>query len=463
MIVEVIRPRRTPGDSAWFTDARFGMFIHWGLYSLTAREFFAQRVDAMSGDEYELRYLEQFDPDLYDPEEWADTAVRAGMKYVVMVAKHHEGFCLWDSAYTDFKATNSPAGRDLLRPALDAFRSRGLKVGLYYSLLDWHHPDFTVDPQHPLAHGDQERLNRGRDMDRYRRYVADQMRELLTDYGRIDIFWPDYSYDLDTWRRKATSQRNLEAFAAAARTSWTRFDLFTANGKGGADWGAEDLLSMIRELQPGILLNDRMGLEHGWDITTPEQTVPDEWPKVDGEPALWESCQTFSGFWGYTRSRTDWKSPEQLVGMLIDVVSKGGNLLLNVGPTGRGDFEDPVSERLSAIGRWMRRHSRSISGCTQAPEGLVPELPRGIWSTYNPTTRRLYLHLLAWPTGPIVIPGIAQRTRFARMLHDASELRRPEHPLFQLHAPPSEDLWLDLPVDRPDELVPVIEIQLEGS
>ncbi|MFI6285366.1 SDR family oxidoreductase [Streptomyces sp. NPDC051018] len=320
-------PRPTPGDSAWFTRARFGMFIHWGLYAMAARDFSAQRADGLTAAEYEARYFTRFDPDLYDPGAWADAAAGAGMKYMVAVAKHHEGFCLWDSALTDYTAVKSPAGRDLLAPLLGAFRDRGLRTGLYYSLIDWRHPDFTVDWVHPQSAGDRAALNAGRDMARYREYARGQIRELLTRYGPLDIMWPDYSYDAAAWHRMASRPENVEAAQIAARAAGRDFDLAKDPGKGAADWDAAGLLAMIRELAPGILVNDRLGLADGYDITTPEQTVPASWPLVDGEPALWETCQTFAGSWGYHRDTSARKSVEQLVVMLVDTVSKGGNLL----------------------------------------------------------------------------------------------------------------------------------------
>ena len=181
-------PHETPEQKKermeWWTQDRFGMFIHWGLYAMPARHEWVKRYERMNNDDYE-QYFEMFDPDLYDPQEWAKMAKDAGMKYAVITSKHHEGFCLFDSDYTDYKATNTPAGRDLLREWVDAFRAEGLKVGFYYSLLDWHHPHYTIDRNHPLsANSDQEyeELNKGKDMDVYREYVKNQVREILTNY-----------------------------------------------------------------------------------------------------------------------------------------------------------------------------------------------------------------------------------------------------------------------------------------
>src|SRR6201996_7147120 len=177
----------------WWTDARFGMFIHWGLYSQAARHEWVKHNEHLTNAEYE-KYFDQFDPDHFDPKKWAREAKAAGMKYAVLTTKHHEGFCLFDSKYTNYKATNTKAKRDLVKEFVDAFRAEGLKVGFYYSLLDWHHPDYTMDNAHPLVQVDSteanyKRLNKGRDMAKYRQYLYNQITELLTHYGKIDVIW----------------------------------------------------------------------------------------------------------------------------------------------------------------------------------------------------------------------------------------------------------------------------------
>ena len=177
----------------WWRNDRFGMFIHWGIYSLPARHEWVQTNEKIPGDAYK-KYFDNFNPDMYNPKEWAAYAKKAGMKYMVITAKHHDGFCLWDSKYTDYKATNTPAKRDVLKEMLDAFRAEGIRVGLYYSLIDWNHPDFTIDRLHPLSRRDDiAELNKNRDMNRYRKYMKDQLRELLTNYGRIDELFLDFS------------------------------------------------------------------------------------------------------------------------------------------------------------------------------------------------------------------------------------------------------------------------------
>ena len=186
-------PKPTVGDTSWFVEARLGMFIHWGLYALPSRHEWVASQEQIPPEAYQ-KYFERFNPTLYDPRQWAKAAREAGMKYVVLTSKHHEGFCLWDSAYTDYKATNTPYGKDLLQPFVEAFRAEGLRVGFYYSLLDWHHPDFPIDVFHPLRnHPDVAKLNAGRDIRRYAEYMRNQVRELLTQFDP-DILWCDFSY-----------------------------------------------------------------------------------------------------------------------------------------------------------------------------------------------------------------------------------------------------------------------------
>ena len=390
------------GDTGWFTHDRFGMFIHWGLYSMPGRHEWIRNYEEIPNEDYE-KYFEQFNPDLFNPKEWAKAAREAGMKYFVITTKHHEGFCMWDTKYTDYKITNTPCGRDLLREIVDAFRAEGLKVGFYHSLIDWHHPDFTVDNVHPLRNRpDRTKLNEGRDMARYREYLHNQVRELLTEFGKIDIIWFDFSYP-----------------------QWGE------DGKGHADWDSEGLVRMIRELQPGIMINNRLDLPGGGDVITPEQNTPDD-PVTDenGNPVVWEGCQTFSGSWGYHRDELTWKSAKQCIDMLINHVCRNGNLLMNVGPTSRGYIDHRAMERLKAYAEWMKYHSRSIYGCGMA-EGLVE--PRDCRYTYNRETNRLYLHIMNWPFKHIHLKGLSGKVKYAQFLHDGSEVKMRDSANAQVH------------------------------
>ena len=433
--------RPTPGDTAWFTRDRFGMFIHWGLYALPARHEWVKTRERMTDADYD-RYFRRFDPDLFDPRDWARQAKAAGMRYAVLTAKHHEGFCLFDSQYTDYKATNTPAGRDLVREFTDAFRAEGLRVGFYYSLLDWHHPDFTIDVHHPRRDDPDARAqNEGRSMARYCEYVRNQVRELLTGYGKIDVLWFDFSYP----EQCGTGDK-----------AWMK-------GKGAEDWEAEKLIALARSLQPRILIDNRAGIEQ--DIWTPEQYQLGDWLRhpETGERLVWEACQTFSGSWGYYRDETSWKSPGQLIRMLVNTVSAGGNLLMNVGPTARGCFDRRACKALTVFADWMKYNSRSIYGCTMAEPDLLAACPRDCRMTQSQDGTRLYLHLFAYPFAHLELRGLAGRVEYAQFLADGSELRftegRAEH--FSLGAAEGEDLLvIELPVQKPDGEVPVIELFL---
>ena len=421
----------------WEHD-RFGMFIHFGLYSLAARHEWVKSREQMSDSAYN-KYFKVFNPDLYNPKEWAQKAKKAGMKYAVITTKHHEGFCLFDSKYTNYKSANTPFKKDLIKEYVEAFRAEGLGVGFYYSLIDWHHPDFTIDKYHPLRPTNLQPynegnnnpksskaydvLNKGRHMEIYRKYLFNQVRELLTKYGRIDILWLDYSYP-------------------------------GIAGKSHEDWDSQDLLKMVRKIQPDIIINDRLDLkdyEDGWDFTTPEQYMVDKWPEWKGNKIPWETCQTFSGSWGYYRDEHTWKNNNQLLRLLIESVSKGGNLLLNVGPTGRGNFDYRADMALDSIGIWMKYNNRSIYGCTQASSGF--QAPENTLLTYNHETNRLYIHLLDYPKQKIILQNYYGKVRYAQFLHDASEIQGKEINV--------KDLSLSLPKEKPNIKIPVIELFLK--
>lgn len=431
-MMDVIRPMPTPGNTEWFTADRFGLFIHFGLYAEAARHEWVKSNEQISNEDYQ-KYFDHFDPDLYDPKAWAKAAKEAGMKYFIITTKHHEGFCLWDSKYTDYKVTNTPYGKDILKPMVEAFREEGLKVGFYHSLLDWHHPDYTVDAPHPMRNN-QEYIaqDKDRDITRYADYLYNQVEELMTQFGKIDIIWFDFS----------VSPAN--GFA----------------GKGKEIWQSERLLKMIRGYQPDIIINDRLQIDQ--DVKTPEQYQPREWLKVNGQPVVWEACQTLSGSWGYYRDEESWKSTETLIKMLVDSVSKGGNMILNVGPTGRGEFDYRAMNALKGIGAWMHYNSRSIYGCTAAPADL--KCPEDCRFTYNPKTNRLYVHVFSWPFRHLHLDGFVGKVEYAQLLNDASEIRmevgKDTNNGTIDTAFGSNTLSLILPIKKPNE-VPVIELFLK--
>ncbi len=431
--------RKTPGDTEWFVQDRFGMFIHFGLYSAAGRHEWIKSRECMSEENYD-RYLKDFNPDLFDAKEWARKAKEAGMKYVILTAKHHDGFCLFDSKYTDYKVTNTPFGRDLIKEYADAFREEGLRVGLYYSLVDWHHPDFTIDKIHPRRNDENaEELNQGREMKKYAQYMRDQVSELMTNYGKIDIVFFDFSYP--------------------GKSPDGRWD-----GKGKEEWESEQLIETVRKLQPGIIINNRSCLEQ--DLWTPEQRKIEDWVKHEetGELVTWEACHTFSGSWGYFRDEMTWKSPEVLIRILIDAVSRGGNLLMNVGPTARGYIDYRAEESLKVYGNWMKYHDRSIYGCTMA-EPEIQE-PDGCRLTQSEDGKRLYVHIIEYPYGEhggeIRMYGMEGKVEYAQFLHDASEIQYSDGYAYNGGVKIVDNLIsLKIPPVKPNVVVPVVELFLK--
>ncbi len=434
--------KKTPGDTEWFRHDRFGMFIHWGLYAMPARHEWIKRNEQISEEHYDT-YFKYFNPDLYDPKEWARQAKAAGMKYVVLTAKHHEGFCMFDSRYTDYKCTNTPAGRDLVREYVDAFRAEGLHIGFYYSLIDWHHPEFPIDMIHPRQYDPNAyEMSKDRDMHKYAEYMRNQVTELLTNYGKIDILWFDFSYS------NRVPPKGQE---------WMK-------GKGKDDWEAEELIALARKLQPGIIIDNRTELEQ--DLWTPEQVQPNEWVRdaKTGELVTWEACQTFSGSWGYHRDESTWKSPEMLIRMLINTVSCGGNLLMNVGPTARGYLDYRAEAALKVYADWMKYNSRSIYGCTMAEPEFLKNVPADCRLTQSEDGKRLYIHLFAYPFKHLVVPGLAGKVDYAQFLHDASEIKYTDNKVdhFAAETPSADEMTcFYLPAVKPPVIVPVIEVFLK--
>ena len=410
----------------WWTDARFGMFIHWGLYALPSRHEWVKNHEKITNEGYQ-KYFDEFNPDHFNPKKWAKEARAAGMKYAVLTTKHHEGFCLFDSKFTNYKATNTKAKRDLVKEYVDAFRAEGIKIGFYYSLLDWHHPDYTIDQHHPQSPKSQTdsayaRVNKGRNMDVYKKYLQNQVTELLSNYGKIDIFWLDFSSAGDTY------------------------------GKSKKDWGSVDLLKMIRKLQPNIIVDNRLNLEEyedGADFVTPEQVTPKELEAYKGK--TWETCQTFSGSWGYYRDENSWKTHRELLDLLITSTSNGGNLILNVGPTARGEFDYRAHSALDSLAKWMYANNKSIYNCSFADQNFsTPEKDK---LTFNKSTNRLYLHLFNYPlTGTLTLTGYKDKIKYAQFLHDNSEIQFKEE---------GNNIVLTLPEKKPGFEIPVVELFLK--
>lgn len=325
-------------------------------------------------------------------------ARKAGMKYAVLTAKHHDGFCLFDSRYTDFKSTNTPFGRDAVREFVDAFRAEGLKVGLYYSLLDWHHPDYPHygDANHPMR-DDPSQDNAGRDFNRYLDYMHAQVRELCENYGQIDLFWFDFSYD------------HLR----------------------GEAWRAGELARMVRALQPQALLDNRLEVSgEGFgslvtdqpsdfcgDFVSPEQIIPPQGIRdAQGREVLWESCVTMNNHWGYCGRDRYFKPAGMLIRKLVECVSKGGNLLLNVGPDARGCIPPQSQQILARIGAWMEKNGDSIYGCGRAD---VPKPDFGYVTARGDT---LYYHVIDAPIGYLPLHKTPGQQLSARLLATGEEL-----------------------------------------
>ncbi len=347
----------------WFSKARFGMFIHWGIYSILARGEWIRLIERIPSREYEALSW-KFKAEKYNPEEWVELAEHAGMRYMVLTTRHHDGFSLFDSEVSDFTAPKTGAKRDLVAEFVEACRKRDMRIGFYYSLLDWRYPAYFLGPE--------------KDPEGWREfveYVHVQVRELCTNYGRVDILWYDGG-----WPWKAE------------------------------DWRAAELNAMVRKLQPDILINDRSGLPEDFD-TPEQQIIPSKDPK-----RMWEACMTMNDSWGYSAGDKNWKSTRQLIHALVYCASGGGNLLLNVGPKADGTIPLSSVRRLREIGRWMKVNGESIYGSERSNL-------RG--SAVGPVTvkdGRVYVHVLRWPGREFTVTCIKNRVLSAYILPTKQEL-----------------------------------------
>jgi alpha-L-fucosidase len=389
--------QRSPQDPRldWWREARFGMFIHWGLYALPAGEWNGRtdygewiRNNAKIPIEVYDQFQARFNPTRFDPDAWVRMAKAAGMQYIVITTKHHDGFALFDAEDTSWDVMATPYGRDIVRQLADACRRGGIRLGLYYSIMDWHHSDYLPRREWEVA----SRPEAGADFERYVAFMKGQLKELLTSYGPVGVLWFDGQWE-STW----TAARGRELYA------------------------------YVRGLQPSIIVNNRVGEGVG-DFGTPEQEIP-----ATGIPgADWETCMTMNRNWGFNRADKDFKSTETLLRHLVDIASKGGNFLLNVGPTAEGEFPDESVERLRQIGEFMRAAGESIHGTQASP---FPSLPWGRCTQrrLDANTTRLYLHVWDRPRdGVLVVPGLLNEVRRARPI---ATLGRPH----------------DLPIERRDD------------
>ena len=370
--------------SQWWRDARFGMFIHWGAYAVPARGEWVRSVERIRDEDYEP-FIDAFLPHDVDFGAWADLAKEAGMEYAVLTAKHHDGYALFDSEVSDYTTAKRGPKRDFVREFLEAFRSRGIRVGLYFSVIDWHHPDFPHfgDRQHPQR-DDEAFRDHQPDLGSYRAFMHAQIRELCTHYGQLDVMWFDFSYP----------------------------------GMTGEQWGAEELVAMVRELQPTIILDNRLEVSgegkgtivtdqpssYCGDFVSPEQIVPPAGMTCDdGTLVPWESCLTLNNNWGFHADDHDWKSPTTVIRQLVECTAKNGNLLLNVGPDAAGVIPAESQRILREVGEWLRVNATSVKGCGSA------DLPKPDWGWYTRKLAdgRIFAHVFEQPVGPVALPGIA--------------------------------------------------------
>jgi alpha-L-fucosidase len=420
-------PAQRDARMAWFREARFGMFIHWGVYAVPAGEWNGKtgygewflEETKMPVSQYE-KFAAQFNPVKFDARTWVQLAKAAGMKYIVITSKHHDGFGLWDSKLTDWDIARTPFKRDPLQELAAACKEAGIVFCFYHSIMDWHHPDWGQRRAwNDLATGTP-------DMDRYTAYMKGQLKELLTGYGPLGILWFD-----GEWEAPWTHERGV------------------------------DLYRFVRTLQPNIIVNNRVGkgragmqgMDQGQgvgDYGTPEQEIP---ATGFGAGVDWESCMTMNGHWGYNKNDQNWKSTETLVRNLIDCASKGGNYLLNVGPTAEGEFPGASVERLQQIGAWMKANQAAIYGTTASP------FKRLTWGKatrkVTPTGTTLYLHVFDWPQdGKLLVPGLQNEIKTARLLATGQAVAAKRT---------ATDVEVTLPATAPDAISSTVVLELAGA
>jgi alpha-L-fucosidase len=425
----------TTSDAAWFRGLGLGVFLHWGHASTRGWELSWQMTGGVKGQEPPLEPVgcneyfanaADFDPAGFDPHAWADLAWRAGARYMVFTTKHHDGFAMFDTGLSDYSVVKyAPFGRDVTAEVVAAFRERGFRIGLYFSIIDWHHPDYprytdeTVTK--PYVVGSYPRTTPDK-WTRYRTFMLGQLEELLTGYGPLDIIWLDGEFEHSE-----------------------------------AEWRFDEIRALIRYHQPSALVNDRC-VGHG-DFVTPEQQLP-----VVAPERPWEACMTMNTTWGYVPTDDTWKSPVVLLHTLIEAVSMGGNLLLNVGPTGEGEFPPQAVERLEALAAWTSRHGESV-------QGVQPGLE--LWQFPGPSTRRilpdgttrLYLHLTSRPYERVAVRGLpVARVGRVGLLDGGRPLQFTVHPrLKDIHAgsaDPQGELHIAIGPADLDELCTVITVDL---
>lgn len=409
-----VKAETTPARAdrlAWFREARFGLFIHWGVYSQIGREEWARELLQIPWAEYQ-KYARSFNPVNYNPADWVRLAREAGVKYIVITSKHHDGFCLYDSAFTENDTLGARIKRDLIGELVKACREQDMPIGFYYSIMDWYHPDYL-----PRRSWEKDRPARGADFRRYVSYMKSQLQELVLKYQPA-ILWFD-----GEWEHK------------------------------NEDYDAVGIGQMLRQLKPDIIINDRLfnrapGLG---DFGTPENYVPATgWRNEDGSLRLWEVCMTvnFNG-WGYNHYETEFHNGPQLIRQLIEIASKGGNFLLNIGPRPDGTIQPEFVERLKQIGAWLRVNGEAIYG---SEPSVFEKLP--FFGRCTVRGNRLYVHIMGWPQDKkIVLPGLKNRVQRAFLLASGQKLG---------YSRKGNDLVIRLPEEPLDQVATVAVIEVEG-
>lgn len=428
-------PQQIEARLKWWSDARFGMFIHWGLYSQAAGYWDGKPTsgagewimnDMRIPDSQYAKLVPQFNPVQFNARQWVRIAKAAGMKYIVITSKHHDGFGLFRSDMTDWCIKSTPFQRDPLKELSEACRAEGVKLCFYHSIMDWHHPDYLPrKPWNDLA-------SPNPNFDNYVAYMKGELKELLTRYGPLGILWFDGEWE-DTW----TPERG------------------------------EDLYNYVRGLQPDIIVNNRVGKARAGmngmnkngdrvgDYGTPEQQIP---ATGFGPGVYWESCMTMNDTWGFKKDDNNWKSAETLVRNLIDCASKGGNYLLNVGPTGEGLIPGPSVERLKQVGAWMKINHDAIYGTSASPFAKLDWGRCTSRITADGTT--LYLHVFDWPkNGQLIVPGLKSPVTKAYLLKSNS---LGWHKRLKT-VPAADFLAISVPAATPDQFSSTIVLKLAAA
>jgi alpha-L-fucosidase len=390
-----------PERMRWWHDARFGMFVHWGLYAQLGRHEWVMNRERIPLAEYE-KLADSWHPKESPAREWARLAKASGMKYMVLTTKHHEGFCLWDTQQTDYNAVKHGPGRDLVREYVEACREFGLKIGFYYSLMDWHHPDGANCARDEAA--------RRRFLD----FTQGCVRELCTNYGKIDILWYDVSWPL--------SSPEL--------------------------WESVKMNNMARQLQPHLIIDNRSQLDE--DFGTPEESVI-----AEKSGRAWEACMTFNGAWGYMPISPDWRSAREVVSMLRTAASGAGNLLLNIGPAPDGSIPPEAVTRLDKVGRWVAANGEALYGAVDRVDGKLDEwTPMGSWTMKGSTG---YYWCSRWPGKDLTIAGLQTPVKAVSILASGKKVKFVQTG--------NRLLLSGLPLHNPDKLTAttVIKVEFDGT